>query len=473
MPARRYDLIAVGGGAAGLVASAGAAGLGARVALVERARLGGECLWTGCVPSKALLACARAARDARRAASYGIDVGDVAIDFRRVRDHVRAAQARIEPHDSAERFRGLGVDVVIGTARFVGPRTLDVDGRRLEGRNIVVATGSRPDAPQVPGLQDVPYLTNETIFELDERPASLLVLGAGPVGLELAQAFAGLGSAVTVVEAAPRVLPREDAEIASLLQSALEAEGIRLLLGHEVRAAARTAAGVALDVAGPRGEARLEATALLVATGRRSNHADLEPAAGGVDVGRDGIVVDDRLRTTAERVWAAGDATGILRFTHVADYQARLVVRNALFPGSGRADYAAVPRVTFTEPELGRVGLTEEEARERHGDAVRVWRHPLHDLDRAVADGCTTGLVKLVADRRGRLLGAHVLGPRAGEVVVAPTLALRHGLGLGKLAATVFPYPTYGEAVKQAADAHVRARLTGFTRRLAAWLATH
>lgn len=473
MPARRYDFIAIGGGAAGLVAGAGAAGLGARVALVERDRLGGECLWTGCVPSKALLACARAAHAARRAARFGVDVGDVAIDFRRALTWVRAAQARIEPHDSPERLRRLGVDVVTGTARFVGPRTLDVDGRRLEGRNILIATGSRPDAPAIPGLEAVPYLTNETVFGLEALPASLLVLGAGPVGLELAQAFAGLGSTVTVVESAPRVLPGEDPEISLVVQSALEADGITILVGHEARAATRTAAGVALDVSGPRGDARLEAAALLVATGRRPDHAALEPAAGGIELSQDGILVDDRLRTTAERVWAAGDATGILRFTHVADYQARLVVRNALCPGSARADYTAIPRVTYTEPEVGRVGLTEAEARERHGDRVRVWRRPLDDLDRAVTDGFTAGLVKLVADRRGKLLGAHVVGHRAGEVIAAPTLALRHGLGLDRVAATVFPYPTYGEAIRHAADAHVRARLTGLTRSLAAWFATH
>lgn len=466
-------MLVIGGGAAGLVTTAGAAALGARVALVERERMGGECLWTGCVPSKALIACARAAHEAREAARFGVDAGPVRVDFRRVMEWVGEAQRRIEPHDSPERFRRMGVEVAEGSARFVGVRVVDVGGRRLSARAVVIATGSAPAAPAVPGLEDVPYLTNETIFELDALPRSLLVLGGGPIGVELAQAFARLGSAVTLVEAAPRLLPLEDDDVSAALRTILTAEGVTVLPEHRATRAERASDGVALQLEGPAGASRVDAEAILVAAGRRPRVDGLEPGAAGVEVSDRGVVVDDRLRTTAEGVWAAGDVTGILRFTHVADYQARMVLRNALFPLSSRANYAAVPWAIFTDPQIGRVGLTEAEARARHGDAVQLWRRPLVALDRAVADGRTTGFVKLVADRRGRLLGAHVVGHGADTMVAELALALRHGLGVRQLAGTIHAYPTYPEAVRQAAEERTRARFTGLSRSIARWFATH
>lgn len=466
-----HDLVIIGGGAAGLVTSAGAAGLGARVALIEQNRLGGECLWNGCVPSKALIACARAAHDARTADRFGVGTGEVTIDFARAMQWVREAQQRIEPHDSPDRFRSLGVEVVTGTARFVGNRALQVDGRTMRPKRIVVATGSRPAVPPIDGLRDVPFLTNETIFALERQPATLLVLGAGPIGLELAQAFARLGTKVRVLEAGAQLLPREDHELAAMLGQQLAAEGVDVVLDAKVGRVSQRDGTIRLDAIRSDGTAVVaEGDALLVATGRVSNVASLDAGSGGIETGSQGIVVDTRLRTTAPGVWAAGDVTGGLRFTHVADYEARLVIRNAFFPLPAAADYSIVPWVTFTEPELAHVGLTEREAQEQHGDSVRVWRRPFDDMDRAIADGNPQGMVKLVTDRKGKILGGHVLGHGAGNLIGEITLAMRHGVSAAKLGNTIHAYPTYPEAIKQAAEGYVKSRFTGRVKSVARWI---
>lgn len=467
-----YDLIAVGGGTAGLVTAAGGAGLGARVALVERDRLGGECLWTGCVPSKALLACAKAAAQVRRAERFGVRARDVEVDFMAALRWVKEAQRRIEPHDSPDRFRGLGVDVVAGEARFVDARTIAVDGRQLRAKQIVIATGTRAAVPPIPGLESVPFLTNETVFDLDRQPRTLLVLGAGPIGLEMAQAFTRLGTPATVIEATPTLLPREDEELAAALGAALRADGVDIRLGLKATGVRREGGEVVLACEGPDGtRTELRADALLVATGRRSNVEALELERAGVATDRGDVRVDERLRTTADGIWAAGDVTGGLRFTHVADYEARLVLRNALFPLSSKRDYSAVPWVTFTDPELAHVGLTEREARERHGDGIGVWRRPFDDVDRAIADDETAGMVKLITDAKGRIVGGHVLGHAAGSMIAEVTLAMRHGLTAGQLAAAIHAYPTYPEALKQAAEQRLKARFTGAARRVAGYFA--
>ncbi|MGQ0712159.1 MAG: dihydrolipoyl dehydrogenase family protein [Gemmatimonadaceae bacterium] len=467
-----HDLIVIGGGAAGLVTSAGAAGIGARVALIEQDRLGGECLWNGCVPSKALIAAARAAHGARTADRFGVGVGELTVDFGRVMQSVRAAQQRIEPHDSPDRFRSLGVDVITGTARFAGERSVQVDGRRMSAKRIVVATGSKPALPPIDGLGDVPFLTNETIFSLERQPETLLILGAGPIGLELAQAFARLGTRVRIVEATAELLPHEDRELADLLGKQLAAEGIEIVLDAKVARVSREGRGIRLEAKRGDGTAvAVDGDTLLVATGRVSNVKALDAGKGSVETGEDGIVVNDRLRTTADGVWAAGDVTGGLRFTHVADYEARLVIRNAFFPFSSKADYSTVPWVTFTEPELAHVGLTEREARERHGDAVQVWRRPFDDVDRAIADAETHGMVKLITDRRGRILGGHVLGHGAGSLIAEITLAMKHRITAGKLGGTIHAYPTYSEAVKQAAEGYYKAKFSGPARTVARWFA--
>ncbi len=477
---QHYDLVVIGGGTAGLVTAAGSAGIGARVALVERERLGGECLWTGCVPSKALIAAARSAAEARGTERYGIRSCQVEPDFGAAMQWVRGAQQRIAPHDSPERFRALGVDVIQGEAHFTDMRALSVDGRMLSAKRVVIATGSAPAVPPIPGLTGVPYLTNETIFSLTERPSTLLVLGGGPIGLELAQAFARLGSTVQVLEAAPRLLPREDHEAAELLGQRLDAEGVQLHLGMTATRVERGPGGrgVRLTAAasddGSRGPSQaftLDADALLVATGRTPRLDGLELSRAGVEAGKGGITVDEGLRTTAEGVWAAGDCVGPLRFTHVADYQARLVVRNAFFPLRSTADYSVVPWVTFTDPELARVGLTEEEARQRHGDGVRVWRRSFADVDRAITDGETAGLVKLVTTARGHILGGHILGHGAGNMIGEITLAMKHGISAQALANTIHPYPTYPEAIRQAAEQYTKSRFTGPVKAVAGWFA--
>lgn len=464
-----YDIIAVGGGTAGLVTAAGAAGLGARAALAEKHRMGGECLWTGCVPSKALLACARVAADARDAARFGIQTGTVSVDFAAVMRHVRQARETIEPHDSPDRFRSLGVDVLLGEARFTGERTLRIGSRTISARNVVIATGSRPLIPDIPGLRDVAFHTNETVFDIEAFPASMIILGAGAIGVEMAQAFALLGTRVTLFEAAPRVLPAEDADLTDLLAAEMKKAGIDLRLGTEVTRVESTGNGVRVVA----GNYSVDADTILVATGRSSVLDTLDLAAGGVAVAGGKLVLDDKLRTSARNVWAAGDVTGGPRFTHVADYQARTVLRNALFPLSTSVNYDVVPRVTYAVPELASVGLTAEAARAEHGDHIQVYARDFGGLDRAIADGRTTGLLKIVSDARGRILGGHVIGYHASSIIAEIALAMTQDVPLSKLSAQMHAYPTYAESLKHTGDAHVRSRFKGLARSVAGWLVRH
>ena len=462
----RYDIVAIGGGAAGLVTAAGAAGLGARVALIERHRLGGECLWTGCVPSKALLAAARVAALARDAARFGVDVSEIRVDFPRVMQHVHNAQQKIAPHDSPERFRSLGVDVFAGAASFIDATALSVNDETIRARHFVIATGSRPAIPPIPGIENIRYLTNENVFDVDALPRSLVVLGGGAVGVELAQAFALLGSKVTLIESDARILRTEDDEIAELLAARLRRDGVVIHTATSVQQVSKTEDGV--QVTTPQGT--FTAAALLIAAGRRANSDTLQLERAGVAHDEHAVHVDRYLRTNVKNIWAIGDVSGAPRFTHVADYQARLALRNALFPGRAAADYNNVPWAIYTHPELAHVGMTEREARERHGDKVRVWRKPLGELDRAVADGQPEGLLKIVTDAKGRILGAHVMGTQASTLLGEVALAMKTGVPLSRLSAIMHAYPTYPEAVKQVGDAYVRAGFKGLAKRTANWL---
>jgi pyruvate/2-oxoglutarate dehydrogenase complex dihydrolipoamide dehydrogenase (E3) component len=463
----RYDIIAVGGGAAGLVTAAGAAGLGARVALIEQNRMGGECLWTGCVPSKALLAAARVAATARDGGRFGIDVAETRVNFERVMTHVRNAQQAIAPNDSPDRFRGLGVDVLQGTATFVDRSTLRVNNQSISARHIVIATGSQPAVPRIPGIDAVPYLTNENVFELTELPASLVVIGGGAGGVELAQAFALLGSKVTLIESDPRILRSEDEEVAELLATRLRRDGVVI----QAAATVQSVATIGADVQVTTSLGTFTASALLIATGRKANTDALQLDAVGVAQDHNGVRVDKYLRTNVRNIWAIGDVVaGTPRFTHVADYQARLVLRNALFPGRSAADYASVPWAIYTQPELAHIGLTEAEARARYGEHVRVWRKPLSELDRAIADGLTEGLLKIVTDPKGKILGGHMLGAQASTVLGEIALAMKTGVPLGKLSGIMHAYPTYPEAIKHIGDAYVRSGFKGLARRAAGWL---
>jgi len=466
IPLQRFDLIAIGGGTAGLVTAAGAAGVGARTALIERHRMGGDCLWTGCVPSKALIACANAAHSARTSERYGVAAAP-RVDFERAVQWVHGARDRIAPNDSPERFRALGVDVIEGDARVIGGGRVEVNGVVMEARHIVIATGSAPSIPDIPGLTTVDYHTTDTIFEIRKLPDELTIIGAGAIGLELGQAFARLGSRVRVIETAAALLPREDHELVELLRARLEGEGVELLLDTSIEQVRRDGPRIRLDCRSAGTPLRpISPDALLVAAGRQARTSGLGLEAAGVEATARGIVVDATLRTTAKGIWAAGDVTGGPLFTHVADYQARLVVRNALFPLAATADYRAIPWVTFTDPELAHVGLHENEARERFGSRVRVWRKPFADVDRGITDGETAGMVKIVTDARGRILGGHILGARAGSMIGEITLAMKHGLPVRALANLVHPYPTHADAIRQASLGFDKARFTGPVKKI-------
>jgi pyruvate/2-oxoglutarate dehydrogenase complex dihydrolipoamide dehydrogenase (E3) component len=451
-----FDLAVIGAGAAGLSVTAAAARLGLRVALIERGRMGGDCLNFGCVPSKALLAAAHAAEAVRGAGRFGVAAGEPAIDWAAVRRHVQGAIAAIEPMDSEARFRALGTTVLRDSARFVAPDALSVGSQRLTARRIVVAAGSRAAVPPIPGLDRVPFLTNASLFDLPERPEHLLILGGGPIGLEMADAFAGLGARVTVLEAA-RIAGKEDPELVAPLRAVLQRRGVAIREG--VRIASVEPGPVLVLEDGT----RVAGSHLLVAAGRQPNLEDLAPQAGLVRVGKTGIVTDRGLRSvTNRRVFAVGDIAdpqgiGPRAFTHVGAYHAGIVVRRALFRLPARLDYAALPRVTYTSPELAQVGLTEAEARAA-GHAVAVLCWPMAENDRAAAEGDTAGLVKLVT-AGGRVLGAGILAPGAGEAIGLWALAIARRIRLPALASMILPYPTRSEAGKRAAGAFYEPRL--------------
>jgi pyruvate/2-oxoglutarate dehydrogenase complex dihydrolipoamide dehydrogenase (E3) component len=442
---RHFDIAVIGAGSGGLSVAAAAAQFGSKVVLFEKGNMGGDCLNYGCVPSKALLAAARQAHAMRSGAAYGIEPVEPQVDFAAVRAHVQRAIAAIAPHDSQERFEKLGVTVVRAAARFIDARIIEAAGERFTARRMVIATGSRPALPPVPGLPEVPYLTNETLFANATLPEHLLVLGAGPIGLEMAQAHRRLGSAVTVVEAR-QPLGQNDPELSAVVLERLAAEGVEVL-------ANRAAAGVSHDAGGFRlaldGGGTLTGSHLLVAAGRRPNVEGLGLEAAGIGFSARGITVDRGLRTSNRRVYAVGDVAGG-RFTHEAGYQAGLVIRNALFGLPVRAR-ASMPHVTYTDPELAQAGLTEAEARASQGDAVKVLRFPFSGNDRAQAEGRTEGLVKVVTGRRGRILGAGIVGPGAGELIQPWVLALERNLKISAMATPVLPYPTRGEAGRRAA----------------------
>lgn len=473
-PRSRYNLVVVGAGTAGLVAAAGAAGLGAHVALVERGSLGGDCLNTGCVPSKALLRSARAAAEVRAAHRFGVCVPPGAsVDFAAVMERMRSLRADLSPHDSAARFRALGVDVFLGSARFVGPDAVEVDGRRLQFTRAIVASGARATRPAIPGLDAAGYLTNETVFNLTALPARWVVVGAGPIGCELAQALARFGSRVTLLATHPRILPREHPEAAALVERALECDGVEIVRSARVERVERAALGDGrlekrVVVRLPEGPREVAADELLVAVGRTPNVEGLGLDAAGVahDV-RNGIRVDDRLRTTNRRIYAAGDCCSRLRYTHAADAMARLAVQNALFLGRARVSRLVIPHCTYTDPEVAAVGLSRAEA-EARGVAVDAFRQDLGRVDRAVLDGQIEGFVEVLV-RRGtdRIVGATVVGSHAGEMISELALAIVGGLGLATISRTVHPYPTQAEALKRVGDAWQRTRLTPT---VAAWL---
>lgn len=456
----RTDICVIGAGSGGLSVAAAAAAFGVPVVLIERGRMGGDCLNYGCVPSKALLAAAKRAHLVNEGAPFGIKVLKSRVDFLDVHAHVAGVIRAIAPNDSKERFGGLGVRVLQGAARFSDRRTVMVDGSyAVKARRFVIATGSSPAVPAIPGLQDVPYLTNETIFDLTQCPKHLLVIGAGPVGLELAQAHRRLGAAVTVLEAAVP-LAKDDPECAAIVLDQLERDGIDVRAGVRIARIERSRSRIRVVLAGEP-ETAIEGSHLLVAAGRRAKVAGLGLDEAGIVHDDRGIKVDAGLRTTNRKIYAIGDcALGALQFTHVANHHAGLVIRNALFRLPVDAGAGVIPWVTYTDPELAHVGLNEQQARERE-KRIRVLRWPYHENDRAQTDGDVHGHMKLITAANGRILGATIVGAHAGELITTWTLAITQGLKVGALLGTVVPYPTLAEIGKRAATSYYTASLTG------------
>jgi len=461
------DLCVIGAGSGGLAVAAGAAQMGAEVVLVERGIMGGDCLNFGCVPSKSLLAAARIADLWRRGAGLGIAYARPRIDFAAVADSVQRVIAEIAPNDSAERFEGLGVRVLRAEARFTSPRTVHAGRVEIRPRRFVIATGSQPAVPPIPGLDDVPYLTNETVFANHDLPEHLIVIGGGPIGIEMAQAHRRLGARVTVLDVGP-LLPRDDPELSAILAGRLSSEGIVVRPGIEIADIGRTEKTVAVRLAS--GE-RISGSHLLVAAGRRPTIEGLDLAAAGIAATAQGITVDAQLRTTNRRVFAIGDVVGGPQFTHVALYHAGIVIRNALFRIPAKVDYRALPWVTYTDPELAQVGLTEAGSRAIEG-APRVLRWRFAENDRAQTERETEGMVKVVTRGNGHILGASILGAGAGDLILPWALAISQKLKIGALANLIVPYPTRGEASKRAAGSYYTPTLfSARTRRLVRLLA--
>ena len=463
-PARRYNMVVIGAGPAGLVIAAGAAMLGAKVALVERDLMGGDCLNFGCVPSKALIRAARAAAAVRDAGRFGVEVpAGARVNFKIVMERMRKLRAELSPTDSANRFRSLGVDVFIGDGRFVGPDCVEVDSRKLRFKKAAIATGARAAALPIPGLAEAGYLTNETVFSLTELPRRIVVIGAGPIGCELAQTFARFGAQVTILEVAPQILIREDRDAAQRVEHAIAGDGVEIVTGCRI-------SGVEL-----RGNEKIIATErdgvsreifadeILIGVGRVPAVEGLNLEAAMIEYDRqNGVKVDDYLRTTNPIVYAAGDVASPYKFTHMADAHARIILRNALFFGRQRASRLTIPWCTYTDPEIAHVGLYEAEAKLR-GIAVTTYTQDLAEVDRAVLDGETDGFVKVhVRQGSDRIVGATVVASHAGEIISELTTAIAAGIGLGSLGDVIHPYPTQTDAIRRAAGLYTRTRLTPF-----------
>ncbi len=454
----QYDVIVIGGGAGGLSAAGIATNFGAKTAMIEREALGGDCTWTGCVPSKTLLKAAKVAHQARTASKYGLTDQDVEVDFAGVMEHVRSVREEVyHDADRPEIFEDMGIDVWEGDAHFIDSHTVAVareDGttEQVTGRYIVIATGASPLVPPIDGLDTVEYQTTESLFEPDafaEQPDRLAVVGAGPIGTEMAQAFTRLGTDVTVLDMTDRILPNDDPDLTEALREHLEGEGVRYVLGNAVEQVAQADGSITVTAAG--GDS-VEADAMLLATGRAANVDGLNLEAAGVEYSRKGVSVDDRCRTSQRHIFAVGDVTGRYQFTHMSNHMAKIAVTNALLKMPSTIDAKHVPWVTYTDPELAHVGATAR-ALDEDGTSYDTYRFPYSKLDRAITEGETTGLIKVHATSlTGKILGASVLGARAGELITSFTLAMRNGVTLRNIGDTIHPYPAWGEGVRRVAD---------------------
>ncbi|MEX2616378.1 MAG: mercuric reductase [Alphaproteobacteria bacterium] len=453
------DICVIGAGSGGLSVAAGASQMGASVALVERGKMGGDCLNYGCVPSKALIAAAHTAHGMRHGDRFGVKSVTPEVDYAALRAHIRGVIAAIEPNDSVERFTGLGVNVIQAEGRFVAPDALEAGGRRIRANRFVIATGSSAMVPPLPGLESVPYLTNETVFELDSRPDHLIVIGGGPIGAELAQAHRRLGARVTVLEMFD-FLGKDDPELTEVVRRQFVADGVDIRARTVVKSVAAAAdGGIDVHVVKDGRPEVVTGSHLLVAAGRQANTAGLNLEAAGVDYDRKGINVDARLRTSNRKIFAIGDVVGPYQFTHMAGYHAGIVIRNILFKLPAKVDYRAVPWVTYTDPELAHVGMTEAQAKESKVSGMNILRWPFHENDRAQAERETHGMIKIVLDRKGRVLGATIAGSRAGELILPWVLAVAGKQKIGAMAGVIVPYPTLSEVGKRAAGSYYTPKL--------------
>lgn len=465
-PKGRYNLVVIGAGTAGLVSAAGAAALGARVALIERHLMGGDCLNYGCVPSKALIRAARAAYSLRDATRFGLRSEDPEVDFFRVMQRVRNARAEISAHDSAQRFSSLGADVFLGNARFVGDHAIDVDGARLDFSKAIIAAGARPARPEIPGLKEAGFLTNETVFNLTERPRRLVVIGGGPIGCELAQSFRRLGSEVSIIGRHPQLLPKEDPDASAVLTQRFRTEGISLFLGAAITKVFPTIAGkcVVFNLQG--GEKEITCDEILVAVGRTPNTEGLGLVLARVEHNSRGVVVDDRLRTSNSDIYAAGDICSRYKFTHAAEAMARIALQNALFFGRKKASHLVIPWCTYTDPEVAHVGMNEAEAKSK-GVAIDSFTLGLEDNDRAITDGEIEGFMRVLTDRKnGKIIGATLVSSHAGESIGEVVLAIRERFKLGQLSGVIHPYPTQAEIIKRVGDSSMKSRLKPWMKEL-------
>jgi len=472
----RYNLVVLGAGTAGLVAAAGAAGMGARVALVERHLMGGDCLNVGCVPSKAIIRSGHAAHAVTEAPTFGVRLsGEIEVDFAAVMGRMRDVRAEISPNDSARRFTDhYGVDVFFGAARFTGRDRIEVAGQELEFASAVIATGARAAVPPIPGLSESGFLTNHTVFDLTEQPRRLAVIGGGPIGCELAQTFARLGSEVTVIEMMDQFLAREDSDAAELLRASMERDGIDIRLSTRLEKVGGFGGSKELSLMGPGGETKLEVDEIFVGVGRTPNIEDLDLETAGVAYDRTGVLVDDHLQTSNPKIYGSGDVCLSAKFTHVADFASRAVIQNALFPGPMKKfSKINLAWATYTDPEIAHVGLNEDEARKR-GLEVETITIPMTDVDRALAEGDTEGFFKIhVHPKKGTIHGATFVCRRAGDLISEVTTAMHAGLSLGDMAGVIHPYPTVADAVRRAADQFNRRKLTplvsGILKRWFVW----
>lgn len=473
VPAGRYNLVVIGGGTAGLVTAAGAAGLGAKVALIERHLMGGDCLNVGCVPSKAVIRSGRAVFDVHDARRFGVEVEGVKVNFAEAMARMRGIRSEISHHDSFQRFKDLGVDVYLGDSRFSGPDTVSVGEQTLRFAKAVIASGARATLPDIPGIQSAGYLTNENVFNLTELPARMACIGGGPIGCELAQAFHRLGARVTILHTGSHLLNKEDPEAAAIVQAAFQAEGIELVLGARIEKVEKIEGGKLLHYQSAQGPGSLLVDEILIGAGRSPNVEGMGLETVGVKYDpRKGILVDERLQTSNPKIFAAGDVCMDWKFTHAADFAARTVLQNALFMGRKKLSSLVMPWCTYTDPEIAHVGLYEHEAKARK-IAIDTYVRPFAQVDRAMADGETEGMVKIhVAKGSDKILGATIVARHAGEMLGELTLAIQHNIGLGKIASVIHPYPTQAEAIRQLGDQINRNKLTPFVKAaFARWLA--